>query len=207
MRKTIITAMLLGLLAGCNTPSVPQAKKEAYQRWHATRAQILHNQAVEHHKVGQLAKARAKVSEALSLNPNFADGRVLLGKIYIEQGQYALAERELTQARLKYPESGEVLYLLGVAQEKQGLFDDALANYRCSHAVDSSSLEAVVAAAEVLASKGQSEEALNYIESYLSGVTDDVSAYELAGRLAMMQEQYDKAAEYYRFAHDLEGEN
>jgi len=207
MKRTILLTTLLAALAGCNLPAGPKAKEQAYQRWHHTRAQILHGVALEHFKSGQLVKAESQISEALALDPTFSGGRLLLGKIYIEKGQFTLAIRALTVVHKDRPESAEVLYLLGVAQEKQGLLEEALISYRRSQALDDSSLAAARAAVEVLATQGHTRQAQLYVESYLSASCTDPAMYELAGRLCMMQKDYANAANYYQQAGDLEGKN
>lgn len=207
MKRLIVMAMVLGGLAGCNLKSVPEARKEAYSRWYGARARILYGVALEHFKVGQLDKARVKASEALALDEDFVEGRLLLAKIYIEQGDHSLAIRGLTRVNKDVPESAEVLYLLGVAQEKAGRLDEALTSYRRSQALDGSDLEAVKAAAEVLAAQGRTYEAQVYVETYLSPGCNDPGLYELAGRLAVMRKDYPRAASHYQEALDLDHKN
>ncbi len=207
MRTLIVIATLLLISGGCGIPSVPVAKQEAHQRWYSTRAAILQSVALEHYKSGQLDRARSKANEALALNPKCMGARTLLGKVYIEQGSYAQGISELTKAHEEHPESGEILYLLAVAQEKQGLLDDALINYRRSQAIDSADMAPVMAATEVLVFQNRIREAQLYVESYLPNAQDDPGMYELAARLAMMQNEYEKAAEYYQTACDLDYKN
>jgi len=204
MKRIITGVIVLAALTGCNLKSVPQAKKEAYGRWYRTRAQILYGVAVEHFKAGRLDKARAKTLEALALVPDYWRARLLLGKIHIEQGRFTLAVDELTKVHQAWSKSAEVLYLLGVAQEKAGLLDEALISYRRSQALDSSNTSAAIAAAEVLAAQGHLRQAQLYVESYLSLADGEPGMYELAGRLAMMRKEYDKAAEQYQQAWDLD---
>jgi len=207
MNRIVTSAIVLVSLTGCNLRSVPEARKEAYSRWCRTRAQIIHGVAIEHFRVGQLDKARGKILEALALDADYWDARLLLSKIYIEQGKFTLAVDELTKVRQACNESPEVLYLLGVAQEKAGLLDDALISYRRSQALDGSDASAVMAASEVLANQGLVRQAQLYVESYLSLADDEPGMYELAGRLAMMQKEYGRAAEQYRHACDLDPDN
>ncbi len=207
MGRLIMYILILGLLAGCNLQSVPEAKQQAYERWHHTRSQILYGMAMEEFKAGQLDRARVKTLEALSLNQKFTLARLLLGKIYIEQGKHGLACSELERVHQEAPDSAEGLYLLGVAQEKEGLLDDALGSYRQSHALDGANLAPVAAAAEVLVRQGQVRQAQLYIESYIDIAGTEVGMYELAGRLAMMRKEYGKAARYYQEACDLSPKN
>ena len=204
---TITVILVLGLLAGCNLHHLAKSKTQAYERWYHTRAEMLCAVASEHFKSGQLDKARIKTLEALTLNDQYTEGRLLLGKIYIEQGKYKRAIDELTVLVGAMPESHEVLYLLGVAQERSGLLEEALVSYRRSQALDGSDMSAVKAATEVLVAQGQLRQAQLYIESYISIAGDDQGVYEIAGRLAMMSGDYEKAVARYQYACDLDSEN
>jgi len=206
-KKLLTIVVVLAVLAGCNMNSVPEAKKEAYQRWYQTRAELLYGLARERFEAGDLKKARGKVIEALGLNPKHTASCLLLAKIYIEQGKYPLAVAQLERARADAPNSAELFYLLGVAQEKSKLLDDALVSYRRSHAIDPTNMAAVTAASEVLVAQGKIRQAQLYVESYISAAGDDPGVYELAGRLAMMRSEYGKAAEYYQHASDLDQDN
>lgn len=206
MRKLIGITIFLAVLTGCAS-SVQEAKVEAYQRWNQARAQVLYGVAVEHFKVGQLDLAGAKATESLALDDKYAQARILLGKVYIEQGNYSLAVRELEAVHRHAPRSPEVNYLLGVAHEKAKRLDEALKCYRLAHALDTANLSPVMAAAEVLVAMERVREAQVYVESYLRLAETEPGMYELAGRLAMMRKQYELAGRYYEHALDLNSRN
>jgi len=163
--------------------------------------------ATEHLRVGQLDKARNKAQEALVLNPKYSSARLLLGKVFLEQGHYVQAVKHLELVVRDNPRSAEALYLLGVAQEKGGQLEEALDSYRQSHALDGSNLAGVTAAGEMLAEMGRVEEAQVYVEGYLDDASSEPALCELAGRLAMMRQQYEKAATHFRYAYDLDSRN
>lgn len=206
MKRWIVMTMVLLASAGCNS-NPPEARVEAYKRWHQTRARIVCSVALQHLKVGQLDQARNKAQEALALDEKFVKARLLLGKVYIEQGNYVQAVAELSQACWDEPESAEAFYLLGVAHEKAGRSSEAVGSYRRAYALDNSDIAPVVAAAEVLAASGRIAEAQLYIDSYINVAGPEPAIFELGGRLAMMREEYGKAAGYYQQAHDLDYKN
>ncbi len=200
----LLTAILL---AGCNAPTVAQAKRDAKQRWTDARAAVLYGVGVQHLEAGQLDYARNKAMEALALQEDYLEARVLLGKVYIEQGYYDLAHRELETALTLVPESRDVLYLLAVAQEKGGQLEEALKTYRRTHALDPSQTAPIVAAAEVLVELGRAREAQLYLDSYLPLAGSDPSMYELSGRLAIMQGDPVQGARHFQRAVDLDPQN
>jgi tetratricopeptide (TPR) repeat protein len=208
MKKTgiLIATTMVVLLAGCQT-SVPEQKAIAYKRWYNTQAKILYGIASENLKTGQLDSASQKAQEALSLDSQYLDARVLLGKVYIEQGHYALAVQELRQCAEKLPDSAEIQYLLGVAQEKDGKLDDALESYRRSHVLDPRGVDAIVAAGETLVELGRMEEAQTYVESYLATAGTEPAIYELAARVASMNKDYKQGVCYAQQAVDMDGNN
>jgi len=207
-RKALLIAAELLAAAGCNRlRPIPEARKGAYDRWHATRAQMLTGVAAEHLSVGQLDDARNKAMQALALDGDQLEARILLGKVLIEQGHYDLAAEELTKVRRRRPEYAEVYYLLGVAQERSGQYEEALASYNRAHALEPKNLDAVAAATETLVALGRVREAQLHVESYLARAEQRPVLYELAGRLAMMQGEHERAARYYRHACDLDFEN
>ncbi len=210
MRNAVMAVLLLAaMLVGCdpNSKPVSEAKIDAHKRWDLARARVLYGVAVEHLKVGQLKQARTKCLESLALRPDYADARLLLGKVFIEQGEYALAIEELTEVHRQLPKHAETVYLLGAAQEKAGLLDEALRNYRIAYATDSSSLAPIKAAAEVQVAMGETDAALVTLESYLDRADNDPGMFELAGRIASMLDMNGKAARYYASACDLDSDN
>jgi len=207
MKKVVAISVVLAVTAGCNTPKVGEAKQDAYKRWYETRAQLLCGLAEEHYQAGEMKKAKGRLNEVLSLAPENRQGRVLLAKMHIGEGAYPLAMSILTKLDADHPDSPEILYLLGVAQEKRGLLADALVSYRRSQELDESNPSPVIAAAEVLVSQNKLRQAQLYVESYMSVAGSDPAMYEIAGRIAMMTEDYATSAEHYQKACDLDPEN
>lgn len=207
MKRLAVVLIVLGLAAGCNMQPVKEAKQDAYKRWYETRAQLLYGLAEDQYKAGELLKARSTANEVLGLDSQHRQGRLLLAKINIEEGEYPAAVDLLSRLESENPKSAEVLYLLGVAQENRGLFQDALVSYRRAQELDPSDLAPIIAATEVLAAQGDLKQAQAYVESYISLAGNNARMYELAGRLAMMLNDPGKAAGYYQQACDLNSAN
>ncbi len=206
MRRWIIAAILLGMLAGCGQQR-KLAREESLKRWYLARAEVLCGLGAEHLKVGQLASAAKAAREALALDANCVGARVLLARVYIEQGEYVLAVRELETAREMEPSSAEVYYLLGVAREQTQQLESALVSYRQALELDPTYVDAVVAAGEVLARMEQPADALAYVEENMPSGLTHPGICELAGRLAMILCDYPKAERYCQAAHDLDYRN
>ncbi len=206
-RLTITTLILAAVAAGCNNTSMDDARLQARGRWQLARARMLYGLAEEQLKGGKLDEAYRKAREAVAIQPEFHDARLVLAKVYIEQGRYPLAIRELEQLAVASPEEPEYRYLLGVAQEKHGDLTAALESYRRAQALGDDDRSAVMAIGEVLVAMNRIDEARAFVISHLALAGDDAGLYELAGRLAMMQEDYRAAASHYRQACDIDYEN
>jgi len=207
MKRLIIITAVMAISAGCQTQNTQQVKIDAQKRWNHTRAQVLCGVGQEQLKAGQLEQARIKAMEALSLEEGFVEARMLLGKVYIEQGCYGAAIVELTKAMQQLPSSPDAIYLLGVAQEKNGQLEEALASYRHAQVLGNNSLPAIMAVGEVLAAMGRTREAQLHVESYLSLADNEPGMFELAGRLATMTGKHEQAATYFQQAYDLDSKN
>jgi len=197
------TAALLLAGTGCVDKTQQESKSLAYQRWYKTRAKMLYGVGKEHLRVGQLDRAKNKAREALSLDAENLHARMLLGKVHIEKGEYPQAVTELARTVQQQPKSDEAVYLLAVALERADRFEEALTNYRRAYALNPKNVSALQASAEVLVAMGRLEEAGRFIEGYLVEAGDSPAMSETAGRIAMMQKRYDRAAEHLRKACDL----
>jgi tetratricopeptide (TPR) repeat protein len=207
MKRILLITAILTLASGCESftqvSKMDDGKAQAHKRWSHTRAQLLCDAAGEYLKSGQLDKAADKAQEALSLESGLVTARVLLAKVYIEQGEFPAAIVEIQKARDLQPRAWEPLYYLAVAQERSGHLEEALENYRKSGAMSPGNLEPVKAAAEVMIQLDRAAEARLFLENHLDAAGNDVGMYELAGRLAMTARDYAKAARYYQRAHDM----
>ncbi len=208
-RYIIAAAVILAITSGCQDIALfrKDNKTEVYQKWHHTRANVLYKVAQEHLMVGKLDQAHSNATRAVALDENMTDAKVLLGRIYIEQGEYHNAIAQLQEVKRASEDSPRVWYLLGVAQEKADMLQEALNSYQQSYALDNHNISAVHAIVEVLVAMGRIREAQIQVESHISQAKDTPSMYELGGRIAMMREEYASAAQYYRQACDLDPDN
>ena len=204
--RLLIGVMLAGALWACGCgPNERQVA--AHERWGNARARMNYGLALEHLKVGRLEKAWEKAYESLSLDPEFAPARLLLGKVCIEQGRYRQAIVELTPLQKKDPKNSEVAYLIAVALEKDGQLEPALAGYRRAHSLDKKNVSCVTAAGEVLVMLGRTKEAEQYIRPHLDHAEAEPALHELAGRLATMHGRHKEAAGHFRRAADIDYKN
>lgn len=111
LRRAGISLLLAALLAGCSGEKPEQFLDKARQQYGS----------------GNKAAAIIELKNAIQQNPEYAEARLLLGKIYNEQGDGASAEKELRKAQEQGANKGAALPLLGRALLLQREYDKALA--------------------------------------------------------------------------------
>ncbi|MHC4985695.1 MAG: tetratricopeptide repeat protein [Planctomycetota bacterium] len=201
-------AIILAVLAatGCDSMWVDH-QQLAEDQWDENRAGAACNEAAEHLSVGRLEQAERRAREALDLAETYVPARIVLAKTLIEQGNYHAAAAELDEVLIAEPDSAEGVFLLAVAEERLGKLPEALQDYQRAYRLDDTNFNAVLAATEVMVSMANLDEAQTYLSGHLADSGGSPAAYELAGRVAMMREQFGLAAEYYRTAWEGEIDN
>ncbi len=203
MKRIVIAMTLLLLLAGCQQTQMVNERAAAKQRWQSARAVVICGVGNEYLKVGELDKAQANAEEALHLQEDMLAGRILLAKVHLEKGRYGEAAAELQKAQALAPHSAQIPYLMGIALEKRGQWDDALESYRQAMAMDESNNAYVMATAEVLVAKGQPKEAFSLLSVRLAKTEGEAGMLSLTGEAALQADEPAKAAEFYQRALDL----
>ncbi len=200
---TMVLTMSMVVLNGCSG-FMEDSRAEAQEDWNRVRAEAICQQAEEHLRVGQLVKACKLANDAIMLSPDYAEAHIVLACALIERGQYTAAATELELVMRKNADCVEALYLLGVAYEKDGRLQDALRCYEDSYNLDRDHYESVLAATEILVQMNELGAARRYLNRHQDQADGNAAAYELAGRLARMDEDYEAAAIAYLRAFELD---
>jgi predicted Zn-dependent protease len=208
MIKWILAGIVVLIASGCQqTPTFSKQRDDAQQRWSNARASVVLRVAENRLASGALDDAHKAAEQALQIEPESQQARTVLARVLIEKGRFTEAADILTRACQAHPQDAKAAYYLGVAQEKSGRLEEALDTYRRAYGLDESDLSPIKASAEVLVALGRDRAALLQIESYLPKAPDDAGMYELAGRLALMGKEYDKAVEYLQRLRDMDFQN
>lgn len=205
--SVMLVFFVAGFVAGCGQPTMDESKDEAFAEWRDSRVGMLLTIAEENHTYGQLEDARKRLLEILSIDAENTPARLLLARISLELNDPKNALEYLEELRMQNGESGELCYLLGVANEGLGKYPAALEEFHRSFELYPNSLDAVEAAAESLVAMGRVREAQEYLEAHMDKAPNDAGTFELAGRLAMILREYPKAAGYFHRAGDFDGKN
>ena len=205
---TVLLAIVTGVLfTGCVSENLDESKSASIQQWSNKRAEMLYTIASGSYRSGKLDQAEERARQAADLDPENMSYRILLARIYIDSGQYSKAEVQLAEISQKMPESPDISYLMGIVRERQGRLTEAFESFATAARLDVQSSDAVVAAAEVLVSCGDTEKAWEYLEPRLDRADKNPAAHELAGRLSMMLAYYDRAVGHFHEARLMDIQN
>jgi Tfp pilus assembly protein PilF len=105
------------------------------------RAQAAYERALTHISERQPSPALGALKEAVSIDPNVAVYRDMLGLIYLELGRPDLALPELRKAVELDPKLADAHFHLGTAYAEVGQWEDAVASYRSALALPTLSIQ------------------------------------------------------------------
>ena len=100
------------------------------------RARIHMDQAKQYMDKGLTDSALAAFGLALEENPRLTEARVGMGQIYIDKGDYKLAEESLEAATRNDPNSFDAHYYLGLSKQLLGRVKEAIRVYLQALAID-----------------------------------------------------------------------
>lgn len=145
---------------------------------------------------GDLEKALRKVDASISLNPNVVKSHVLRGRIMIEMGELGQALRSLHTAQTLDPNDSDAHYYLGIAFERLSRPEEAAEHFMTACELDDYNPGYAVAAAEMLVDMGRTEESRQYLLA-LPSTNDNAGVRQMLGHIALIQDQPEKAVEFF----------
>lgn len=188
-------------LTGCSRMESRVNQQELARReWESVRADMKLQIARQQFRAGAAEEAARTAMEAIALDPARVESYVLLVQAQIEGGDLALAEQTLEWAAQRGLVSAALVYTKGVIQEHRKLYEEAIESYRRARTLDPTDRDHLIAEAECLVALDRPQEALALIEPQLSRFEYDGSLRALAGHLALLIGELDKAARWYEEA-------
>jgi len=114
----------------------------------------------------RLEEARSVLEHALEINPNYLPAMNNLGEVYQELGEHDLQMKNCLQAVKKHPNSALAFNNLGSAFVELAMFDEAKQAFNTCLKLDPSSFEARFNLAKIASRSGDSQLALQYLETF-----------------------------------------
>jgi tetratricopeptide (TPR) repeat protein len=157
-------------------------------------------QGLQYQKAGRLAEAEGCYRRVLAIQPNHADALQLVGGIACQAGQYDIAAKWISRAIEQNPNVPAWFSNLGLALERQGKLEDALASYDKALELRPAYEIALSNRGNVLKALGRTDEALASYDKalalnpdYVEALNNRSNVLKSLGRLAEALAGYDKA--------------
>lgn len=157
---------------------------------------------------GDLRASVIEFKNAIQRNPQDPKARLLLGTTYLALGDPASAEKELTRARELGAAAQDVLVPLAQAWNDQGAYERTLKELALDEAAPGRHRTRVLVVRGLAhLGLGQPEAAQAFLDEALAITPDDASALVGRARLAMQQEDLERAAFLVDRAHTVAPED
>jgi predicted Zn-dependent protease len=189
----------LVLLVGCSSMKNEQ-KIAAKKEWNSARANVLFSLAKDQYATGNFDKSRQTVDEALGMDPQNVNLRILSAKLNIEQGHLESADADLKLARASNPRNAETDYLSGVIYQRWQKPEAAYDYYKAASEKAPSELAYVLARAEMLVTMDKPTEALELLQAKVTFFEHSAAIRDAAGQLLVQQHKYKDAVDMLRQA-------
>jgi len=156
--------------------------------------------ALRHHRAGELPEAEKSYRQILAIDAGHGDSLHLLGLIASQGGRYESAI-ELIGRVIRRSKHNPVYHCsLGIAQQAQGLIQDAVASYRRALALNPDYAEAHNNLGVALQALGRIPDAISHYEQAVALKPDHAAAHNNLGLLLSEQGRLDDAMAHYASA-------
>lgn len=187
----------LALFAGCTGPTKKgiESRKFAQQRFDTVRSRVDFDQANQSFESGNFLDAKRSLESAIDKYDAESSYWVLLGRIYLETHGIQDAIVSLDKAVEIDEANPDAHYFLGIVQERLERPLDAVDSYLTALELAPSNSNMLVAAIDVLIGADLLDEASRIIREHRPDFEDDAAVLHVAGRVAMMKEDWTGAAD------------
>ncbi|MHC4429810.1 MAG: tetratricopeptide repeat protein [Planctomycetota bacterium] len=207
----IVVLLVVGgaFLCGCNGPTRKglEARAKARARLDRVNAQLSYDQAMQAFEAGQFEKASHELRIAIRLNPEWAEYRVLEGRIHLETHRLEKAIESFEAALQLKPGDSDAHYYSGIVYQRWSDDDKAFDEYMAAYEMEPESVGYLLAAAESMVALGQFDAAKRLVEGKLDYFEHNSALRHLLAQIAMLQDDPEAAVGLYGEAYRLDPEN
>jgi len=192
--------VFLLVLPGCSEFNRKRPSEQAQQRWNHMRARVKLQLAERSFGNGAIDDALSQCNEVIGLDPEFAEGHVLLTRIHLERGDVSKAQAALSAAASLAPTAPEVFYLQGLIAERQGRSQDALKYYQEAYQAQPDEVDYLLTYVESLMAADQYDKALEVVLPRRKDFEQTAAVHAVTGQLFSLLGRPVQAAECYLLA-------
>jgi tetratricopeptide (TPR) repeat protein len=196
--------VVLGLV-GCQSPHKGQqeAKARASERWLGMRSTMMLQMAQQQFDTGDLDQCEKTLLEAIDLDARNARLHVLAGRVGLERGQLERGYQRLDTAIALDDSLPEAHYFQGVILQRWQRYEQALEAYRAAYQRQADNPAYLLPVADMLVELDRAPEAIQLLESKVVYFDQNASVRAALGQLYSSQNDFAKAAEYFKQANLL----
>lgn len=204
----IILVALSGLSTGCTGPTKrgKEARALANVKFNAVRSRVDYDQADQAFRSGNFIESKRHLEAAIDKSGEQSEYWTLLGRVYLETGALQDSLASFEEAERIDPKNADAQYFLGIIAERLDRPLEAVKYYLSALDLSPSSSKMLVAAVDVLIGAGMYREAEETLESHGVDFDHDAAVLHLMGRVAMMNEDWERAATHLEQSVLLDGE-
>ena len=185
------------LAAGCTGPTKRgiESRKVAQMRFDTVRSRVDYDQANQAFEAGNFMDSKRYLESAIEKYDEDSAYWVLLGRIYLETGGLQDAMASLDQAVEVDENDPDAHYFMGIVLERIERPLDAVEHYLAALELAPSNSGMLVAAIDVLIGADLLAEADRVLREHRKDFEHDASVLHVSGRLAMMNGDWNQAAD------------
>ena len=182
-------------------------KQAALQRWNKARVEIMVDMARGQFEGGELKKAAGTCQNAISTNPQYVPGHLLLGRIYLEQDLPVKAQESFARCLEIEPGHAEANFYLGIIQERWNKLTEAQQYYQQAWESQSDKSKYLLALVETKMTLGEPEEALALLRGNRDKVERDATIWVTEGNILTSLGRYEEAVGAFQEASSKSPDN
>jgi predicted Zn-dependent protease len=160
------------------------------------RGAMQYDTAVQQFESGEIELALSSVESSISLAPDNAKGYLLRARILLEQGNAKLADASLVAGGQLDPADPVIPYYRGIALERLGRHEDAIAAYERASALDPGSAAYRLAVAETMVELDRLDEVQALLTDAMEQTGSNPAFPHMIGHVALLQGRPEEAIQY-----------
>jgi tetratricopeptide (TPR) repeat protein len=196
----ILAALSVIMSAGGCSPTATTGKQAVRAKWEKTSSQAKLPVAQQQYAQGKYADALKTVGQCLVADPNFAQARLLNGKILMAVGQRQKAVDEIQKAVDINGKLDEGYFLLALQAEDQKDYSRATRLYAQACELDAVNVSYILGEVRVLCATDEYDKALRLLTVKMEVMSACVELKFTAAEIYQRQNKLDEAISLYRQA-------
>ena len=195
------------ITAGGCAPTATNGKDAMKAKWEKATSFAKLPAAQQQYSQGRYAEALKTVNQCLDADPNFAQARLLSGKIMLALGQKQKAAEEIERAVKIDSKLDEGYFLLGLGAEDKKDYKKACELYAKASGIDAANVNYMLGQVRVLCHGDDYAGAGAVLESSMEAMPASVELKFAAAQFYERQGRFDEAISMYSQARSLETED